>query len=257
MAHPVDTALHLETPASGALVAARGVGIEFVLDRHQRPVTPALGRMRRAAERVWALRDLDLTFLAGEAVALVGRSGSGKTTLLRAIAGVVVPDRGEMEVRGRVGALLSIDAGLMGFLSGRENAELLGVLVGIPRAEVRERLDEVRDLAGLGAAFERPANTYSQGMRARLGFAVGQAAGASVLVLDEVHEALDHEFRALVADRARRLTEAGGVVVAAGHDHGLLETFCERAVHLEGGHVQADGPFEEVVRAYRAHPSGD
>ena len=256
MAHAADSALDLGAPQSGSLVAARGLGVEFLLDRHQRPVTPALGRLRRAAERVWALRDVDLTFLGGEAVALVGRSGSGKTTLLRAIAGVVPADAGDIEVRGRVGALLSIDAGLTGHLSGRENAELMGVLAGLPRAEVRERLDDVRDIAGLGAAFERPANTYSQGMRARLGFAVGQAAGASVLVLDEVHEALDHEFRALVAERARALVTGGGVVVAAGHDHGLLETFCDRAVHLDGGHVHADGPFDEVVKAYRAHPAG-
>ena len=256
MAQAADSPLHLQAPPSGSLVAARGLGVEFVRDRHQRPVTPALARLRGAAGRVWALRDVDLTFLGGEAVALVGRSGSGKTTLLRAIAGVVVADRGEIEVRGRVGALLSIDAGLMGYLSGRENAELLGVLAGIPRTQMRARLDEVRELAGLGDAFERPAATYSQGMRARLGFAVGQAAGASVIVLDEVHEALDHEFRALVADRARQVTEAGGIVVAAGHDHGLLETFCDRAVHLEEGHVQADGPFAEVVRAYREHPSG-
>ena len=253
MAHAADTAPDLATPGAASLVAARGLGVQFTLDRHQRPVTPALARLRRAADRVWALRDVDLTFLAGEAVALVGRSGSGKTTLLRAIAGVVVADAGEIEVRGRVGALLSIDAGLSGHLSGRENAELMGVLAGVPRAEVRARLDVVRDIAGLGAAFDRPANTYSQGMRARLGFAVGQAAGAKVLVLDEVHEALDHEFRALVADRARVHTAAGGIVVASGHDHGLLETFCDRAVHLQDGRVQGDGPFDDVVKAYRAN----
>ena len=256
MAHAADSALHLGSPTAASLVAARGLGVRFTLDRHQRPVTPALARLRRTAAHVWALRDVDLTFLAGEAVALVGRSGSGKTTLLRAIAGVVVADAGEIEVRGRVGALLSIDAGLQGGLSGRENAELMGVLAGMPRAEMRDRLDDVRDIAELGAAFERPANTYSQGMRARLGFAVGQAAGAKVIVLDEVHEALDHEFRALVADRARALTAAGGIVVASGHDHGLLETFCDRAVHLHEGHVQGDGPFGEVVTAYRAHPGG-
>ena len=251
MAHAADSALHLGTPPTGTLVAARGLGVEFVLDRHQRPVTPALARLRRAADRVWALRDLDLTLLGGEAVALVGRSGSGKTTLLRAIAGVVVADAGEIEVRGRVGALLSVEAGLSRVLSGRENAELMGVLAGIPRAVVRAHLDDVRDLADLGDAFERPANTYSQGMRARLGFAVGQAAGARVLVLDEVHEALDHEFRALVADRARELTESGGIVVAAGHDHELLETFSTRALHLEGGRIVADGAFAEVAANYR------
>jgi ABC-type polysaccharide/polyol phosphate transport system ATPase subunit len=241
-------------PPAGALVAARDLGVEFVLDRHQRPSTPALARLRRAGDRVWALHHVDLTFLPGEAVALVGRSGSGKTTLLRAIAGVVIADEGEIEVRGRVGALLSIDAGLTGTLSGRENAELMGVLAGLSRTAMRERLDDVRELAALEDAFERPVSTYSQGMRARLGFAVGQAAGASVIVLDEVHEALDHEFRTLVAGRARALTAAGGIVVAAGHDHGLLATFCDRAVHMEAGHVVTDGPFDEVVAGYRAHP---
>jgi ABC-type polysaccharide/polyol phosphate transport system ATPase subunit len=254
VAHATDSRPDVHVPPGGGLVAARGLGVEFVLDRHQRPVTPALARLRRSADRVWALRGVDLTLLPGESVALVGRSGSGKTTLLRAIAGVVVADEGEIEVRGRVGALLSIEAGLISILSGRENAELLGVLAGLSRSAMRARLDDVRDLAALGSAFERPVTTYSQGMRARLGFAVGQAAGAKVVVLDEVHEALDHEFRTLVAERARALTAAGGVVVAAGHDHGLLATFCDRAVHLEAGRVVADGPFDEVVAGYRAHP---
>ncbi len=257
MAHAADTSPQTDASAAGALVAARGLGVEFDLDRHQRPVTPGLRWLRRSVDRVWALRHVDLTFLPGEAVALVGRSGSGKTTLLRAIAGVVVADEGAIEVRGRVGALLSIEAGLIGHLSGRENAELMGVLGGVSRAAMRSRLDEVRDVAALGAAFERPAATYSQGMRARLGFAVGQATGARILVLDEVHEALDHEFRTLVAERTKQLTAEGGIVVAAGHDHGLLATFCDRAVHMASGGVAADGPFDEVVAAYRAHPSGD
>jgi ABC-type polysaccharide/polyol phosphate transport system ATPase subunit len=239
-------------PAPGALVAARGLGVEFVLDRHQRPVTPGLAWLRRPAARTWALREVDLTFLPGETVALIGRSGSGKTTLLRAIAGVVAPDEGAIEVRGRVGALLSIEAGLVGTLSGRENAELMGVLAGLSLAAVRERLDDVRALAALEESFERPVSTYSQGMRARLGFAVGQAAGAGVIVLDEVHEALDHDFRSQVAERSRVLAAQGGIVVAAGHDHQLLQTFCERAVHMEVGRVVRDGPFEEVVAAYRS-----
>ncbi|HEX8085549.1 MAG TPA: ATP-binding cassette domain-containing protein [Solirubrobacteraceae bacterium] len=257
MAHATDSPPHVDS--ARVLVAARDLGLEFELDRHQRPVTPTLRalRLRRPRDRVWALRHVDLTFLPGEAVALVGRSGSGKTSLLRSIAGVVIPDEGKIEVRGRVRALLSVDAGLVGILSGRENAELIGVLAGVPRAEMRERLDDVRDQAALGSAFERPVATYSQGMRARLGFAVGQAAGASVVVLDEVHEALDHEFRTLIAERARDLAAGGGIVVAAGHDHPLLATFCDRAVHLEDGRVVRDGPFDEVVAQYRAHPKGD
>ena len=250
MAHAADSDELVETQASGALVAARRLGVEFVLDRHQRPITPGLAWLRRPAARVWALRGVDLTFLSGEAVALVGRSGSGKTTLLRAIAGVVPADEGELEVRGRVGALLSVDAGLILPLSGRENAELLGVLAGRSRADVRAGLEQVRDAAALAESFERPVSTYSQGMRARLGFAVDVAAAARIIVLDEVHEALDHEFRDHVEAYAHELVGAGGIVVATGHDHPMLERLCTRALHLENGHVMADGGFTEVLRNY-------
>ena len=155
-----------------------------------------------------------------------------------------------MEVTGRVGSLLSVEAGLHGLLTGRENAELLGVLAGMSRAESRAALDEIRTGTRLEEAFDRPVLSYSEGMRARLGFAVADYANPDILVLDEVHEALDHEFRQIVADRAHRTIRDGGIVMAAGHDHPLLATFCPRALWLSDGQIAADGPFEEVRREY-------
>ncbi len=105
--------------------------------------------------------------------------------------------------------------------------------------------------ARLGAAFDRPVHTYSEGMRARLGFAVIQVISPSVLLLDEVFEALDHEFRAIVEDYVHELRRRGGVVVAAGHDHVALERICPRALLLDRGHVRAVGSFGEVLEAYR------
>jgi ABC-type polysaccharide/polyol phosphate transport system ATPase subunit len=233
-----------------ASIQAEEIGVRFLFDRYQRAVTPALARLRRATDETWGVKGLTFEIGAGEGVALIGPSGSGKTTVLRLIAGVFSPDAGRLQVDGRVGSLLSTEAGLLGLLTGRENASLLGVLAGMSRPEAEARLDRIKEATRLDDAFERPVLSYSEGMKARLGFAVAEHAGRDILVLDEVHEALDHEFRERVAERADAVRAAGGIVVAAGHDHPLLATFCDRALWLRDGHVEVDGDFEDVRRAY-------
>jgi ABC-type polysaccharide/polyol phosphate transport system ATPase subunit len=235
-----------------ATVRAQGAGVRFQLDRHKRLVSPALALVRRGGTTAWGVRELDLRLGPGEGVALIGPSGSGKTTLLRLLAGVLEPDAGTIEVAGRVGSLLSIEAGVSAFLTGRENARLLGVLQGLTARQAVAVLDRVRETSGLGDAFERPVATWSQGMRARLGYAVAEVADPDILLLDEVHEALDHEFRRHVEAHARRIVARGGLVVAAGHDHDLLAGLCRRALWLSHGRVRRDGPFGEVVAAYAA-----
>jgi ABC-type polysaccharide/polyol phosphate transport system ATPase subunit len=237
---------------AGSTIQLSDAGVRFQIDRHQRLVTPALARLRRGGTVVWGVRHVDLRLGPGEGVALVGPSGSGKTTLLRLLAGVFSPDEGAVAIGGRVGSLLSIEAGVNGFLTGRENARLLGVLGGLSSRQAVGTLERVKELSGLGEAFERQVATWSQGMRARLGYAVAQVRDPDVLLLDEVHEALDHEFRRQVEAHARRLIERGGLVVAAGHDHELLSGLCRRALWLAHGEVRRDGPFGEVVAAYAA-----
>jgi len=233
-----------------ATIEAQGLGIRFLFDRERRVITPILGKLRRRGSEAWGLHELNVEIRGGEGIALIGRSGSGKTTLLRAIAGVLVPDVGSVTVHGRVGSLLSVDAGVMSVLTGRENALLRAVLVGLPRAEARAALEEIRERTGLGAYFDRPVSSYSLGMRARLGFVVAERADPEILLLDEVHEALDHDFRRIVAECAHTILQSGGIVVAAGHDHEMLKRFCARALWLDRGSVRADGPFDEVRSAY-------
>lgn len=232
-------------------VRLEGVGVRFDFDHLGRVLTPVLTRLRRVRGTAWGLRGLDLRIEPGAGVAVVGRTGSGKTTLLRVLAGVVPPDEGSRTVTGAVGSLLATDAALAAGLTGRENAELLAVLAGMSRKEARDRIEAMAGHAHLGDAFERPVHTYSEGMRARLGFAVIQAISPAVLLLDEVFEALDHDFRARVEDYVLQLRERGGVVVAAGHDHLALGRICPRALWLDRGQVLAEGPFEEVLAAYR------
>jgi ABC-type polysaccharide/polyol phosphate transport system ATPase subunit len=124
------------------------------------------------------------------------------------------------------------------------------VLAGETRRSAQAALADVHERSRLGASFDRPVSSYSQGMRARLGFAVAERSDPSILLLDEVHEALDHEFREIVRLRAEAILASGGIVVAAGHDHPLLEQICTRAILLDGGVVQAEGAFADVQRAY-------
>jgi ABC-type polysaccharide/polyol phosphate transport system ATPase subunit len=232
------------------MIVADNVGVQFFFDRHLRVVTPGEARLRGAGMTTWGLRDVTFSIDRGQGVALIGPSGSGKTTLLRVLAGIFTPDRGRLDVRGRVASLLSVDAGLLPLLTGRENAVLLAVIAGLSRRTAVRRLEGVKERSGLDEAFERPVLTYSQGMRARLGFAVAEEVNPQILLLDEVHEALDHEFRNFLQERSQAIVEAGGIVIAAGHDHPMLARLCTRALWMEGGSLRGDGAFDEVQQRY-------
>jgi ABC-type polysaccharide/polyol phosphate transport system ATPase subunit len=235
-----------------AAVVAEDLGVRFYFDRQSRVVTPMMARWRRRGTSAWGIRGINFSVNNGESVALLGPSGAGKTTLLRTIAGVLAPDEGDLFARGRIASLLSVDAGLMPTLTGRENALLLSVLAGVPRRDARRLVPRIRERAGLHDEFVHPVSSYSQGMRARLAFAVSEQTDPEILLLDEVHEALDYEFRQSVDHRAAAVLRAGGVVIAAGHDHELLSRLCGRALLLKQGALVADGDFAGVQRQYVA-----
>ncbi|HEX8645500.1 MAG TPA: ATP-binding cassette domain-containing protein [Thermoleophilaceae bacterium] len=234
-----------------ATISASELGIRFLFDRQGRPMTPGLARLRGRTSEAWGLRGVDFELEAGETVALVGSNGAGKTTLLRTLAGVYEPDEGRLRVGGYVGSLLSVSAGLLPRLTGRENAVLLSVLAGMTRAQARAGVEEIGARAGLGDAYERPSMSYSAGMKARLALAVIERTEPDVLLLDEVHEALDASVRETLIDLVRRIAERGGIVVAAGHDLAELERMCARGLLFAGGRLVDDGLFEEVARRHR------
>ena len=200
---------------------------------------------------------MDFRIDGGGSVALIGATGSGKTTLLRTLAGVLGADEGRVTVHGRVGSLLSTNGGLMTSLTGRENTLLIGALAGLSRSQARAAIELVHARSKLGESFERPVSSYSQGMRARLGFSIIEASEPELLLLDEVHEALDDEFRALLEERVLDVVGRGGIVVAAGHDHALLSRICKRALLLRDGRLLADGSFADVRWEYLESPTRD
>jgi len=236
------------------VIVADRVGVEFHFDRQRRMTTRTAARIRRHGVSTWGLRDISFSVRPGEGVALIGPSGSGKTTLLRILAGIYEPDEGHVTVTGRVASLLSVDAGLMGLLTGRENGQLLGTLGGLPYAQAVAVLDKVREESRLVDAFDRPVATFSQGMRARLSLSIADQTDPQILLLDEVHEALDHEFRDVLERRVDRILGSGGIVVAAGHDHPMLARICSRAILLRGGRMEGDGDFRAVQASYVLDP---
>jgi ABC-type polysaccharide/polyol phosphate transport system ATPase subunit len=238
-----------------ASISVRGLGVRFLFDSQRDVVTPMRAKLALRTSEAWGLRDLSLDVGPGEGVALIGATGSGKTTLLRVLAGVLPADEGEIRVEGRPGSMLSIDAGLLPTLTGRENAVLLAVLGGASRARAKRRLDAIRERSGLGDSFELPASSYSQGMCARLAFTAATECDPELILLDEVHEAFDHAFREVLEATARQVLAGGGIVVAAGHDHEILSRLCPRALLISNGQIADDGAFEQVRQSYLGEDS--
>jgi ABC-type polysaccharide/polyol phosphate transport system ATPase subunit len=235
-----------------ASLELRNAGVRFDFDARGRIVTPGVSWIRRVRQSHWGLRGIDLQIAPGTGLAVVGPTGSGKTTLLRLLSGVLIPDEGSASWWGRVGALLATEAGLQAMLTGREAATVLSVLAGLSIEQTNEAMETIKDRSRLEDAFDRPVYTYSQGMRARLHLAVIQASDPSILLLDEIFEALDHEFRKIVEDYGHEVRVRGGIVVAAGHDHTALERLCPEAAWIDDGSLRAHGPFAEVISNYRA-----
>lgn len=201
-------------------------------------------------EELWALRDVSLSVAPGERVALVGRNGAGKSTLLKVVSGVLPASRGRAGVGGRVGPLLELGTGFDYELTGLENIYLNALLMGHPRREIDERLDEIVAFSGLGDFVRAPVRNYSSGMLARLGFAVMTAWTPDVLILDEFLSVGDEAFVQRCRGRLERFWAAGSTLLFVSHSPATVREYCDRAVWLDGGHVRADGPADDVLEQY-------
>ena len=232
------------------VIVARDLGVRFHVPRRGR-----MGRVPRliGARRwtLWGLRHIDLQIRHGEVVGLIGPNGSGKTTLLKTMAGIYAPDEGECRVVGRVAPLLSAAAGLKLGLSGWENIDLAGVLLGLSRKQVKALAPQIAAFAGIDEFMDAPARVYSSGMRARLGFAIAIMSDPDILILDEVMGVGDQEFREKSRGRIDDAIAAGKTVVLASHDvEGAVREVTNRLIHLEHGRVVEDGDPEVVSGHY-------
>ena len=203
-----------------------------------------------AANWFWALRDVSLAVLPGEAVGVIGPNGAGKSTILKLLAGILRPDGGRVAVSGRTAALIEIGAGFHGDLTGRENVFLNGAILGMSRREIRAKLDSIVAFAGLERFLDMPVKRYSSGMYARLGFSIAAHVDPDVLLVDEVLSVGDALFRLRCLDRMRELVRNGAALVFITHDLDQMQSICRRAVVLEGGAVAFSGSPRQAVEHY-------
>lgn len=202
----------------------------------------------RRGEPHWALRDVSLSVAAGECLGVIGGNGSGKTTLLQVIGGVLRPTRGTVTVEGRLSSLVELSAGFHRDLTGRENALIGGVLLGLSRREARERLEEVIEFSGLDAdTIDAPLAGYSAGMGLRLGFSLVVATRPDVLLVDEVLAVGDDAFQRRCLERIDTMRGDGCAVVFVSHDMGMIESHTDAVAVLERGELAMIGAPAEGV----------
>jgi lipopolysaccharide transport system ATP-binding protein len=237
--------------SSEPAISARGLGKAYRIYRRPEDRLKELVLRRRYHEDFWAVRDVDLSVERGETVGLIGRNGSGKSTLLQLICGTVQPSRGELEVRGRIGALLELGAGFNPEFTGRENVWVNATVLGLSDQEIAARFDAIAAFAGIGEYMDQPVKHYSSGMYARLAFSVCAHVDADILVVDEALSVGDGAFQQkcmrFLAEFRRR-----GSLVFVSHDLAVVAKLCDRVLWLERGAVRAAGPAREVCRRYEA-----
>jgi lipopolysaccharide transport system ATP-binding protein len=203
-----------------------------------------------AAPTFWALKDVSFEVPAGQALGVIGRNGAGKSTLLKILSGVAEPTLGEAAVWGTMGALLEVGTGFHPELTGRENVFLNGAILGMRRAEVSRKFDEIVAFAGTDRFIDTPAKHYSSGMYMRLAFAVAAHLETSILIVDEVLAVGDAEFQRKCLQKMEQVGAQGRTVLFVSHDMGAVTRLCSRAILLDQGRVLRDGAASDVVHHY-------
>ncbi|MCE9558218.1 MAG: ABC transporter ATP-binding protein [Armatimonadetes bacterium] len=207
---------------------------------------------KRSIEQFVALEDVSFEVRRGESVALVGRNGAGKSTLLSLMARVYKPTSGTVTVNARVAPLLELGAGFHPDLTGLENILFNGVILGLTRAQVRERTPDIIAFAELEHHIDAPVRTYSSGMLARLGFSIAVHVDAEILVVDEVLAVGDFAFEQKCYSRLEEFRAEGGTIFSVSHNPAAVKRVAERCIWLKRGVVIADGPVSEVLPRYQA-----
>jgi homopolymeric O-antigen transport system ATP-binding protein len=203
------------------------------------------------ADEFWAVSDVSFELKRGECLGLIGRNGAGKTTLLKMLNGLVKPDRGRIEMRGRVAALIALGAGFNPILTGRENLYVNGAVLGLSRKEINAKYDEIVDFAEIAEFVDAPVQSYSSGMRVRLGFAIATALEPDILLLDEVLAVGDAAFRIKCHRRISQMQKNAAVIFVS-HEMAYVARICDQTLALAHGRTFYKGETEGGIHAYQA-----
>jgi lipopolysaccharide transport system ATP-binding protein len=206
--------------------------------------------MGDATEEFWALRDLNFEIQRGEAVGIIGRNGAGKSTLLKVLSRITELSAGRVTIRGRITSLLEVGTGFHPELSGRENIFLNGAVLGMRRAEIKGKFDEIVAFAEVDKFLDTPVKRYSSGMYVRLAFAVAAHLEPEILVVDEVLAVGDAGFQKKCLGKMADVAQEGRTVLFVSHNMGSVQRLCRRVILLDSGRLEMDGQSKEVIRSY-------
>jgi len=203
-----------------------------------------------APDEFWALKDVSFDVQPGEVIGVIGRNGAGKSTLLKILSRITEPTSGEARIRGRVASLLEVGTGFHPELTGRENIFLNGAILGMTKAEIRSKFDEIVAFAEIEKFIDTPVKRYSSGMYVRLAFAVAAHLEPEVLIVDEVLAVGDAEFQSKCLGKMQNVASAGRTVLFVSHNMAAVRSLCGRGVLLENGSLKMTGSIDECVRVY-------
>ncbi len=204
-----------------------------------------------SAERyVWALKNINFDVRQGEVMGIIGRNGAGKSTLLKILSRVTTPTTGEIRIKGKIASLLEVGTGFHPELTGRENVFLNGAILGMSKAEIKRKFDEIVQFSGVARYIDTPVKRYSSGMYVRLAFAVAAHLEPEILVIDEVLAVGDTEFQKKCLGKIKEVAGGGRTVLFVSHNMGAVSDICDRAIMIEKGSITSTGVADAVIREY-------
>jgi lipopolysaccharide transport system ATP-binding protein len=206
--------------------------------------------VRKSKETIWALNDINFEIQRGEVVGVIGRNGAGKSTLLKILARITEPTKGRIQLYGRIASLLEVGTGFHPELTGRENIFLNGAILGMRKAEIKRKFDEIVSFAEIEKFISTPVKHYSSGMYVRLAFAVAAHLEPDILVVDEVLAVGDLAFQQKCLGKMREVTNEGHTVLLVSHTMATIRRLCKKSIWLDGGRIRALGASEDVIQSY-------
>jgi len=199
---------------------------------------------------IWALRGISFEVKEGEVLGIIGRNGAGKSTLLKVLSRIAVPNKGHIEIRGKVSSLLEVGTGFNPELTGRENIYLNGTILGMKKKEIDHKFDEIVDFSGVEKFLDTPVKRYSSGMSVRLAFAVAAHLDPDILIVDEVLAVGDAAFQKKCLKKMNEVSEQGRTILFVSHNMSVISRLCDRGILIDKGRIIQDGPIQQVVSTY-------
>lgn len=250
MTRPVVT---VENLSKEYVIGGREDGYENFREMLVSAVSAPFRRLKRlsgnvdAEDRIWALKGLNLEVTEGEVVGIIGRNGAGKSTLLKVLSRITAPTEGRAEIRGRVSSLLEVGTGFHPELTGRENIYLNGAILGMSRAEITRKFDDIAAFSGVEKFLDTPVKRYSSGMSVRLAFAVAAHLEPEILIVDEVLAVGDAEFQRKCLGKMKDVAEGGRTVLFVSHNMGAIRQLCGRVIVIKEGEAVFDGDVDDGI----------